>query len=79
MFTERAFHLAVRVKMNQHILHAVKMSNPNIVTIFLLALSSHLDNVGVGTSYGVRGINIPFGSNMLIAVIIALEPLFRWP
>ncbi|MHB8204566.1 MAG: sporulation membrane protein YtaF [Desulfomonilaceae bacterium] len=45
------------------------MSNVHILTIFLLALSSNLDNVGVGTSYGTRGIYIPFGSNLLIAVI----------
>ncbi|MGC8603900.1 MAG: sporulation membrane protein YtaF [Desulfomonilaceae bacterium] len=45
------------------------MTNLHLVTIFLLALSSNLDNVGVGTSYGVRGINIPFGSNLLIAFI----------
>jgi putative sporulation protein YtaF len=40
-----------------------------ILAVFLLALSSNLDNVGVGTSYGTREINIPFGSNLLIAVI----------
>ncbi len=45
------------------------MANLHIITIFLLALSSNLDNVGVGTSYGARGINIPFSSNLLIAVI----------
>src|SRR5271157_2739370 len=40
-----------------------------ILAIFLLALSSNLDNVGVGTSYGTRTINIPFSSNLLIAFI----------
>ena len=45
------------------------MADLHILTIFLLALSSNLDNVGVGTSYGARGINIPFSSNLLIAVI----------
>ena len=45
------------------------MTNLHIVTVFLLALSSNLDNVGVGTAYGVRRINIPFNSNLLIAFI----------
>ncbi len=45
------------------------MTNLHIISIFLLALSSNLDNVGVGTSYGTRRINIPFGSNLLIAFI----------
>ncbi|MGO9568969.1 MAG: manganese efflux pump, partial [Desulfomonilaceae bacterium] len=40
-----------------------------ILAVFLLALSSNLDNVGVGTSYGTRTINIPFSSNLLIAFI----------
>lgn len=41
----------------------------HLTTIFLLALSSNLDNIGVGTSYGIRKINIPFTSNLLIALI----------
>ncbi len=41
----------------------------HIVSILLLALSSNLDNVGVGISYGARKINIPFYSNLLIALI----------
>ncbi len=45
------------------------MANLRIISIFLLALSSNLDNVGVGTSYGIRKINIPFNSNLLIAFI----------
>ncbi len=45
------------------------MADLHILTIFLLALSSNLDNIGVGTSYGVRRIRIPFGPNLLIAVI----------
>ncbi len=40
-----------------------------ILAVFLLALSSNLDNVGVGTSYGTRTINIPFSSNLLIAFV----------
>jgi len=45
------------------------MTNLHIISIFLLALSSNLDNVGVGTSYGTRRINIPFSSNLLIAFV----------
>lgn len=41
----------------------------HIVSILLLALSSNLDNVGVGTAYGVRKIRIPFSSNVVIALI----------
>ncbi|MGO0121856.1 manganese efflux pump [Desulfothermobacter acidiphilus] len=36
---------------------------------FLLALSSNLDNVGVGISYGIRRIGIPFSSNLIIALV----------
>ncbi len=42
-----------------------------ILTIFLLAISCNLDNVGVGIAYGARGIGIPLASNVLIAVITA--------
>ena len=45
------------------------MINLQVIPIFLLALSSNLDNVGVGTSYGVRRMNIPFSSNLLIALV----------
>jgi putative sporulation protein YtaF len=45
------------------------MQNLHLVTILLLSLSSNLDNVGVGASYGVRKINIPFASNLLIALV----------
>lgn len=43
----------------------------SILPILLIALSSNLDNIGVGVSYGVRKINIPFASNFLIAVVTA--------
>jgi putative sporulation protein YtaF len=42
-----------------------------VLTIFLLAVSCNLDNVGVGMAYGARGIGIPLASNLLIAVITA--------
>ena len=41
----------------------------HLLTILLIAISSNLDNIGVGTSYGIRKINIPFTSNLLIAVV----------
>ncbi|EEA04263.1 sporulation protein YtaF [Burkholderia sp. H160] len=43
----------------------------SILPILLIAVSSNLDNIGVGTSYGVRKINIPIASNLLIAVVTA--------
>lgn len=41
----------------------------HILPIFLLAVSSNLDNVGVSASYGIRRVNIPFSSNLLIAFV----------
>jgi putative sporulation protein YtaF len=38
-------------------------------TIFLLALACSLDNIGIGIAFGVRKLNIPFGTNLLIAVL----------
>ena len=46
-----------------------KMTDLSILAILLLAISSNLDNVGVGTSYGARRINIPFNANLLIAFV----------
>jgi putative sporulation protein YtaF len=43
----------------------------SIMPILLIAVSSNLDNIGVGTSYGVRKINIPIASNLLIAAVTA--------
>ncbi len=40
-----------------------------LLTILLIVISSNLDNIGVGIAYGIRKINIPFTSNLLIAVI----------
>lgn len=45
------------------------MIGMSILTAFFIALSSNLDNVGVGSSYGTRGINIPFITNLLIAFV----------
>jgi putative sporulation protein YtaF len=41
----------------------------HVLSILLLAISSNLDNVGVGTAYGTRKISIPFSSNIVIALI----------
>lgn len=41
----------------------------HLMSILLIAVSSNLDNIGVGTSYGIRKINIPITSNLLIAVV----------
>ncbi len=45
------------------------MTNLHTISILLLAISSNLDNVGVGLSYGTRKISIPFLSNLFIALI----------
>ena len=41
------------------------------LTALLIALSCNLDNVGVGLSYGVRGIRLPLVTNLYIAVLTA--------
>jgi putative sporulation protein YtaF len=41
----------------------------HIATVLILALSSNLDNLGVGVAYGTRKITLPFSSNLLIAAI----------
>jgi putative sporulation protein YtaF len=43
----------------------------SILTAFLIALSCNLDNVGVGISYGARGIKLPFLTNLYIALLTA--------
>ncbi len=47
------------------------MQASQVLTVFLLAISCNLDNVGVGIAYGARGIGIPLASNFLIALITA--------
>ncbi|WP_019122551.1 sporulation membrane protein YtaF [Brevibacillus massiliensis] len=44
----------------------------NWLPILGFAISSSIDNLGVGISYGIRGIRIGLGSNLLIAVICFL-------
>jgi putative sporulation protein YtaF len=47
------------------------MAGMSLLTAFLIALSCNLDNVGVGISYGARGIRLPFCTNLYIAVLTA--------
>ncbi len=51
------------------------MPNLHLLTILLLSFSSNLDNVGVGISYGIRKVNIPFTSNLLIALVTSAGTL----
>jgi putative sporulation protein YtaF len=39
------------------------------LTVLALALSSSIDNFGVGISYGIRGIRVGFFSNLIISLI----------
>jgi putative sporulation protein YtaF len=41
----------------------------NVIIILLLALSCNLDNIAIGISYGVRNIQLPWLSNLLIAFL----------
>lgn len=48
------------------------VTNMNItawITVLLLALSSSIDNFGVGISYGIRGIRVGFLANFIISII----------
>jgi len=47
------------------------MIGTTVLTAFLIALSCNLDNVGVGISYGARGIRLPFHTNLYIALLTA--------
>ncbi|MCL4441849.1 MAG: sporulation membrane protein YtaF [Firmicutes bacterium] len=41
----------------------------HLLTIFFLAVSANLDNLGVALAYGTRGMKLPFLSNIVIALI----------
>ncbi len=43
------------------------MRESDLLVILLLSISTSLDNFGIGITYGVRRINIPFTSNLIIA------------
>jgi putative sporulation protein YtaF len=47
------------------------MTGMTVLTAFLIALSCNLDNVGVGISYGARGIRLPLVTNLYIALLTA--------
>jgi putative sporulation protein YtaF len=47
------------------------MPSLHLGTVFFLALSCSLDNVGLGVAFGVRKISIPIGVNLLIALLTA--------
>ncbi|MBP0726527.1 sporulation membrane protein YtaF [Bacillus sp. RG28] len=42
------------------------------IPVLLLALSSSIDNFGVGVSYGIRGIHVSFWGNFIISIIAFL-------
>jgi putative sporulation protein YtaF len=44
------------------------MNDLHLLSILLLAVSSSLDNLGTGVSYGLRNICIPLSLNLLIAI-----------
>ncbi len=44
------------------------MNDLHLLSILLLAVSSSLDNLGTGVSYGLRNICIPLSMNLLIAI-----------
>jgi putative sporulation protein YtaF len=47
------------------------MAGMPVLTAVLIALSCNLDNVGVGLSYGARGIRLPLATNLYIALLTA--------
>jgi len=47
------------------------MAGHILLIAFLIALSCNLDNVGVGIAYGARGIRLPLGINLFIALFTA--------
>ena len=44
------------------------MNELHLLSILLLAVSSSLDNLGTGVSYGLRNICIPLSLNLVIAI-----------
>lgn len=46
------------------------------LSIFLLCIAPNLDNMAIGLAYGARKINVPFKSNLAIAVFSGLATLF---
>jgi putative sporulation protein YtaF len=52
------------------------MNDLHLVSILLLAVSSSLDNLGTGVSYGLRNICIPLSLNLVIAIVNSGGTLF---
>ena len=52
------------------------MNDLHLLSILLLAVSSSLDNFGVGVSYGMRNICIPLSLNLVIAFVNSCGTLF---
>jgi putative sporulation protein YtaF len=52
------------------------MNDLHLLSIMLLAVSSSLDNFGVGVSYGLRKICIPLSLNLVIAFVNSCGTLF---
>jgi len=47
----------------------------HFLSMLMLAVSSNLDNIGVGISYGARKIGLSFLANLIVAVITSLGTL----
>jgi len=54
----------------------VNMNDLHLLSILLLAVSSSLDNLGTGVSYGLRNVCIPLSLNLVIAVANSGGTLF---
>ena len=51
------------------------MSSLHLGTVFFLALACSLDTIGIGIAFGVRKLNVPFATNLLIAVLTTVGTL----
>lgn len=45
------------------------------ISAVLFALSANMDNVAIGVAYGVKGVRIRFGNNLLIALLTSMGTL----
>ena len=62
--------MIVAYKSHLHLAKILKGDSMNLIFLLvLIGISANLDNLGVGIAYGVRRINIPPLSNLIIAVI----------
>ncbi|UOF92027.1 sporulation membrane protein YtaF [Fodinisporobacter ferrooxydans] len=51
------------------------MHESNLFNIIMIGIAANLDNAGVGISYGIRDIQVPWYSNAMIAIMSALATL----